>query len=249
MILFCVRFLFHFRVRFMTHCMVIASLVSDYHVSVLYLREFLFYHLFMCLSLCLFFVVFFFKQKTAYEMRISDWSSDVCSSDLQDCHRRQLAAALLVKPGERLQIQAGSHGARSYLYRQPGNSVARTDRSGSWPLICRSLRTSVACNRFSGERHVATHAGPLRHQRAGFCALPAAYRAHRALAATRCGRGVYLRRARGADAAASRRSEDRDCGSRREKPRCRRAVAVDARQARDTGWQSVRPLPRAGPGL
>src|SRR3546814_13658177 len=29
-----------------------------------------------------FFVVFFFKQKTVYEMRISDWSSDVCSSDL-----------------------------------------------------------------------------------------------------------------------------------------------------------------------
>src|SRR3546814_1650955 len=34
---------------------------------------------------CLCFVVwfFFFKQKTAYEMRISDWSSDVCSSDLR----------------------------------------------------------------------------------------------------------------------------------------------------------------------
>src|SRR3546814_5313933 len=33
------------------------------------------------------FVFFFFKQKTAYEMRISDWSSDVCSSDLplRDC--------------------------------------------------------------------------------------------------------------------------------------------------------------------
>src|SRR3546814_3321625 len=30
------------------------------------------------------FVGFFFKQKTAYEMRISDWSSDVCSSDLDD---------------------------------------------------------------------------------------------------------------------------------------------------------------------
>src|SRR3546814_6940450 len=27
---------------------------------------------------------FFFKQKTAYEVRISDWSSDVCSSDLKD---------------------------------------------------------------------------------------------------------------------------------------------------------------------
>src|SRR3546814_6081249 len=31
---------------------------------------------------CFSFVFFFFKQKTAYEMRISDWSSDVCSSDL-----------------------------------------------------------------------------------------------------------------------------------------------------------------------
>src|SRR3546814_10753677 len=30
----------------------------------------------------MFFLFFFFKQKTAYEMRISDWSSDVCSSDL-----------------------------------------------------------------------------------------------------------------------------------------------------------------------
>src|SRR3546814_9723417 len=32
--------------------------------------------------MCLFVFVCFFKQKTAYEMRISDWSSDVCSSDL-----------------------------------------------------------------------------------------------------------------------------------------------------------------------
>src|SRR3546814_20770657 len=30
----------------------------------------------------MYFLFFFFKQKTAYEMRISDWSSDVCSSDL-----------------------------------------------------------------------------------------------------------------------------------------------------------------------
>src|SRR3546814_6765476 len=34
----------------------------------------------MLVYFCFFF--FFFKQKTAYEMRISDWSSDVCSSDL-----------------------------------------------------------------------------------------------------------------------------------------------------------------------
>src|SRR3546814_12933495 len=32
---------------------------------------------------------FFFKQKTAYEMRISDWSSDVCSSDLESLRQDQ----------------------------------------------------------------------------------------------------------------------------------------------------------------
>src|SRR3546814_7853873 len=37
--------------------------------------------------------VCFFKQKTAYEMRISDWSSDVCSSDLRDA----LAASRLIQ--------------------------------------------------------------------------------------------------------------------------------------------------------
>src|SRR3546814_4385884 len=36
----------------------------------------------MCVLLCYF---LFFKQKTAYEMHISDWSSDVCSSDLNLC--------------------------------------------------------------------------------------------------------------------------------------------------------------------
>src|SRR3546814_5273967 len=34
--------------------------------------------------------MFFFKQKTAYEMRISDWSSDVCSSDLVHGHRTDI---------------------------------------------------------------------------------------------------------------------------------------------------------------
>src|SRR3546814_10480143 len=36
---------------------------------------------------------FFFKQKTAYEMRISDWSSDVCSSDLLCHHVKECGAA------------------------------------------------------------------------------------------------------------------------------------------------------------
>src|SRR3546814_1710793 len=36
--------------------------------------------------------IFFFKQKTAYEMRISDWSSDVCSSDLRSIADRSQCA-------------------------------------------------------------------------------------------------------------------------------------------------------------
>src|SRR3546814_977789 len=44
--------------------------------------QFFLARLFLCCWLFLFFF-FFFKQKTAYEMRISDWSSDVCSSDLR----------------------------------------------------------------------------------------------------------------------------------------------------------------------
>src|SRR3546814_17895505 len=35
--------------------------------------------------------IFFFKQKTAYEMRISDWSSDVCSSDLSAHRAREIS--------------------------------------------------------------------------------------------------------------------------------------------------------------
>src|SRR3546814_4876519 len=42
----------------------------------------------------MFYFVFFFKQKTAYEMRISDWGSDVCSSDLFLCILRLLLLLL-----------------------------------------------------------------------------------------------------------------------------------------------------------
>src|SRR3546814_14195414 len=47
---------------------------------------------------------FFFKQKTAYEMRISDWSSDVCSSDLvAAAQHQQPGIASRVAPEERLE--------------------------------------------------------------------------------------------------------------------------------------------------
>src|SRR3546814_8812157 len=43
--------------------------------------------------------VFFFKQKTAYEMRISDWSSDVCSSDLPVARDHDLRRIIVVGDG------------------------------------------------------------------------------------------------------------------------------------------------------
>src|SRR3546814_7097281 len=46
---------------------------------------------------------FFFKQKTAYELRISDWSSDVCSSDL--------VGADLLEQAHRRDVAGGSEGA------------------------------------------------------------------------------------------------------------------------------------------
>src|SRR3546814_11456315 len=45
-----------------------------------------FFDMFIILFFVYFVLFFFFKQKTAYEMRISDWSSDVCSSDLRLPH-------------------------------------------------------------------------------------------------------------------------------------------------------------------
>src|SRR3546814_8686181 len=48
----------------------------------------------------------FFKQKTAYEMRISDWSSDVCSSDLSPSETRSISPPIL--PSLKLRAIHGS---------------------------------------------------------------------------------------------------------------------------------------------
>src|SRR3546814_5821188 len=64
---------------------------------------------------------FFFKQKTAYEMRISDWSSDVCSSDLRD-------------PG----AAHGSHLPEQPAYRRALEAV----EEGEVGRLCRSARAS-----------------------------------------------------------------------------------------------------------
>src|SRR3546814_9230477 len=60
----------------------------------------------------MFLLFFFFKQKTAYEMRISDWSSDVCSSDLLE-NRDERAAnpiARILREAEYLRWERRRHG-------------------------------------------------------------------------------------------------------------------------------------------
>src|SRR3546814_2281492 len=58
---------------------------------------------------------FFFKQKTAYEMRISDWSSDVCSSDLK--FPDEIELALCAMPGEDLVDQFVRDAADARMHR------------------------------------------------------------------------------------------------------------------------------------
>src|SRR3546814_1635360 len=71
---------------------------------------------------------FFFKQKTAYEMRISDWSSDVCSSDL-DSSRRQRGLAL---PGERRCAPDADRGDRD-----AGRAASGVGQGRQCPPACR----------------------------------------------------------------------------------------------------------------
>src|SRR3546814_20875376 len=72
----------------------------------------------LCVCVCIL-GFFFFKQKTAYEMRISDWSSDVCSSDLQD-GRADAAAADQRLEGRQVTILLLLHVADGLGARVPG---------------------------------------------------------------------------------------------------------------------------------
>src|SRR3546814_833148 len=72
---------------------------------------------------------FFFKQKTAYEMRISDWSSDVCSSDLLDAAAGVKAVAMLaMREGVRTSVLQD-------LLRQSGPALHAQDGDLPGPRI------------------------------------------------------------------------------------------------------------------
>src|SRR3546814_7178564 len=74
----------------------------------------IFYDIFLVLCS----VFFFFKQKTAYEMRISDWSSDVCSSDL---HRTAVVPSAVSGTGGRCR------GGWPWYSQRPGGAWVRSE--------------------------------------------------------------------------------------------------------------------------
>src|SRR3546814_6882921 len=78
-----------------------------------------------------FLYVFFFKQKTAYEMRISDWSSDVCSSDLLLIRLlRELGVSAAAYIPDRLMEGYGPSGEALVRLAQGGSTLIVTvDRS------------------------------------------------------------------------------------------------------------------------
>src|SRR3546814_34139 len=98
---------------------------------------------------------FFFKQKTAYEMRISDWSSDVCSSDLTRAPVRRLETDDIGR-GKQINIFSAEEGLDAFVVvvrtrgvteaalptlinklQQciPGGGIGVVDRKGLLPLI------------------------------------------------------------------------------------------------------------------
>src|SRR3546814_3778217 len=81
-----------------------------------------------------FYFVFFFKQKTAYEMRISDWSSDVCSSDLRRYGTPLALLALDVDHFKRINDAFGHHAGDAVLRELARLLAAATRRSD---LLCR----------------------------------------------------------------------------------------------------------------
>src|SRR3546814_11816128 len=85
---------------------------------------------------------FFFKQKTAYEMRISDWSSDVCSSDLQPAAAVALGLDLL---GERAGAQAG-----------------RPDHRGALDALAAGQHDAGPVQRLDADAEPGLHAGLLQ---------------------------------------------------------------------------------------
>src|SRR3546814_2505572 len=95
-------------------------------------------------------VIFFFKQKTAYEMRISDWSSDVCSSDLLDARPGEADGEHVVR-----QHRAVAAGAEDLLdVAVPGEAFTAVGGLGHVEAAVLPHQVRIGDGRRSEERRV-----------------------------------------------------------------------------------------------
>src|SRR3546814_960340 len=118
---------------------------------------------------------FFFKQKTAYEMRISDWSSDVCSSDLAPERRptgapvdRRLLAdhhrgRLLARRGHRLVAPGPRRAGR------PGSGRLPRHDLGHRHAVRLAARPARRCPPWRSEEHTSELQSLMRISYAVFC--------------------------------------------------------------------------------
>src|SRR3546814_9159835 len=112
-------------------------------------------------------VFFFFKQKTAYEMRISDWSSDVCSSDLVcrqqvDTHNLRFRAQLLdyLSPAARRNAEIDD------MPRLPDQPVFLIQFDG---LVGRAAAIAFRFRLLRSEEHTSELQSLMRNSYAVFC--------------------------------------------------------------------------------
>src|SRR3546814_13668027 len=75
---------------------------------------------------------FFFKQKTAYEMRISDWSSDVCSSDLDRGGVREQRDALAFERSQKRRVGEQAVDTEVNSHDASGAPSVSAKQSGGW---------------------------------------------------------------------------------------------------------------------
>src|SRR3546814_10641014 len=83
------------------------------------------------------FMLLCFKQKTAYEMRISDWSSDVCSSDLSFLHKLAHDERF-ANPWRRMKVQHCASGSPFLNFQPSPNSLKLFSPADSWEEIGRA---------------------------------------------------------------------------------------------------------------
>src|SRR3546814_2660679 len=119
---------------------------------------------------------FFFKQKTAYEMRISDWSSDVCSSDLD--HRR--AAVIAESDSARRAAAAVDH---HHPVRGPhGHGVsARRIRTSMDLGDQHAVHLGVSGSVAESEEHTSELQSLMRNSYAVFCLKKKKTRQHKSV--------------------------------------------------------------------